>query len=98
MEEELEAGRVQGEAFDFFILYTAWMTEQDRAILRERATRGEVLAPLRGVLSVEHEEKEWGEALMQGKHAAWLNGSSKSLHDALGHQGFRFNIRTEFPV
>ena len=85
MEEELEAGRVQGEAFDFFILYTAWMTEQDRAIHRERATRGEVLAPLRGVLAVEHEEKAWGEALMHGKHAAWLNGSSKSLHDALGH-------------
>ena len=85
MEEELEAGRVQGEAFDFFILYTAWMTEQDIAIQRERAERRETVWPLRSVLEIEHEEQEWGEALMHGDHTAWLNGTSKSLHDALGH-------------
>ena len=85
MEEELESGRVQGEAFDFFILYTAWMTEQDLAIQRERAERRETVWPLRGVLEIEHEEQEWGEALMHGDHTAWLNGTSKSLHDALGH-------------
>ena len=85
MEEELESGRVQGEAFDFFILYTAWMTEQDIAIQRERAERRETVWPLRGVLEIEHEEQEWGEALMHGDHTAWLNGTSKSLHDALGH-------------
>ena len=85
MEEELESGRVQGEAFDFFILYTAWMSKQDIAIQRERAEQREAVYPLRSVLEVEHNETEWGEALMHGDHTAWLSGSSKSLHDALGH-------------
>ena len=90
MEEELESGRMQGEAFDFFILYTAWMTRQDVAMQRERAVRGEAATPMRNVLSIEHEETEGGEALMHGDQSHTTqhgtnNGSSKSLHDALGH-------------
>ena len=81
---------MQGEAFDFFILYTAWMTRQDVAMQRERAVRGEAATPMRNVLSIEHEETEGGEALMHGDQSHTTqhgtnNGSSKSLHDALGH-------------
>ena len=36
MESEMESGRVTVEAFDFFILYTAWLTRQDGDIFQER--------------------------------------------------------------
>ena len=85
IEEELESGRVQGEAFDFFIMYTAWMVKQDVAIFNERVARGELPPSLRNVLAIEHDDGEWGEALMHADHAAWHNGSSKSLHEVLGH-------------
>ena len=85
IEAEIEAGRVQAEAFDFFILYTAWMVRQDVAIYGERVARGELPPDLRNVLAIEHEEALWGEALMHGEHEAWRNGTSKSLCEVLGH-------------
>ena len=54
MESEMESGRVTVEAFDFFILYTAWLTRHDGDIYQERAARGEKPAPLRDVLTLEH--------------------------------------------
>ena len=72
------------EAFDFFILYTAWLTRQDGDIYQERAARGEKPAPLRDVLTIEHVQDEWGEALLHNDHAAWANGESKTLQEVLG--------------
>ena len=84
MEDEMESGRVAVEAFDFFILYTAWLTRQDGDIYQERAARGEKPAPLRDVLTIEHVQDEWGEALLHNDHAAWANGESKTLQEVLG--------------
>jgi hypothetical protein len=55
MEREIETGAMAVEAFDFFILYTAWLSRQDTAIFQERAERGEKPAPLRNAMSVEHD-------------------------------------------
>ena len=84
MESEMESGRVTVEAFDFFILYTAWLTRHDGDIYQERAARGEKPAPLRDVLTLEHVQDEWGEALLHNDHAAWASGESKTLQEALG--------------
>ena len=71
------------EAFDFFILYTAWLSRQDTAIFQERAERGEKPAPLRNAMSVVHDRDEWGEAFFQDEHSAWVGGSSRQLHAVL---------------
>ena len=83
MEREMETGAMAVEAFDFFILYTAWLSRQDTAIFQERAERGEKPAPLRNAMSVEHDRDEWGEAFFQDEHSAWVGGSSMQLHAAL---------------
>ena len=36
------------------------------------------------MLTIEHVQDEWGEALLHNDHAAWANGESKTLHEALG--------------
>ena len=36
------------------------------------------------VLSVEHTQDDWGEALLSDDHAAWANGDSRTLHEVLG--------------
>ena len=84
MEREMETGAMAVEAFDFFILYTAWLSRQDAAIFQEKAERGEKPAPLRNAMSVEHSRDDWGEAFFQDEHSAWVGGSSMQLHAALG--------------
>ena len=83
MEREMETGAMAVEAFDFFILYTAWLSRQDAAIFQEKAERGEKPAPLRNAMSVEHDRDDWGEAFFQDEHSAWVGGSSMQLHAAL---------------
>ena len=83
MEREMESGAMAVEAFDFFILYTAWLTQQDAAIFQEKAGRGERPTPLRNAMSVEHDRDEWGEAFFQDEHSAWVGGSSRQLHAVL---------------
>ena len=84
MEKEMEARGARPEAFDFFLLYTAWLEVQDRAIHRERVEEGREPSRRRPVIAVEHEETKWGEALMASEHSAWTNGTSKTLYDVLG--------------
>ena len=85
LEKAIEAGSMQVEAFDFFILYTAWLTRQDAAMFHEAAMSGGEPVPMRDVLSIEHEDGGWGEALLHGEHAAWRCGYSRRLHEVLGH-------------
>jgi ribonuclease HI len=84
MEKEMEAKGARPEAFDFFLLYTAWLEVQDRAIHKERVEEGREPSRRRPVMAVEHEERKWGEALMASEHSAWRNGTSKTLYDVLG--------------
>lgn len=84
MEREMESGTMEVEAFDFFILYTAWLTKQDAELLQEKQELGEKPPPLRRVISVEHQQDEWGEAMLHRDHAAWTGGKSRLLHGVLG--------------
>ena len=84
IEREMESGAMEVEAFDFFILYTAWLTKQDAELFQEKQERGEKPPPLRRAISVEHQQDDWGEALLHRDHAAWAGGKSRPLHGVLG--------------
>ena len=84
MEREMESGTMEVEAFDFFILYTAWLTKQDAELFQEKQELGEKPPPLRRVISVEHQQDDWGEAMLHREHAAWAGGKSRPLHGVLG--------------
>ena len=76
MEKAMEARGAKPEAFDFFILYTAWMTVQDREIRHERMRAGNISPPERPVVAMEHGDGPFGEAIASPNHSAWANGSS----------------------
>ena len=67
MEKVMEAKGARPEAFDFFILYTALMTVQDKKIRDECVLAGKAPAPARPVLSIEHDDDVYGEAISNPK-------------------------------
>ena len=83
MEKAMEAKGAKPEALDFFILYTAWMTVQDREIRHERMRAGNISPPERPVVAMEHGDDPYGEAIASPNHSAWANGTSSTLFDVL---------------
>ena len=80
----MEAEGARPEVFNFFILYTAWMTVQDREIRHERMRAGNISPPERPVVAMEHSDDPYGEAIASPNHSAWANGTSSTLFDVLG--------------
>lgn len=65
----------------FFILYTAWMTAQDKEVRHECVMSGNIPPLERAVLSIEHND----DAIAGSRHTAWTNGTSSTLFDVLGY-------------
>ena len=84
MEKAMEAKGARPEVFDFFILYTAWMTVQDREMRHERMRAGNISPPERAVVAIEHSDDPYGEAIARPDHSAWANGTPSTLFDVLG--------------
>ena len=84
MEKAMEAKGARPEVFDFFILYTAWMTVQDREMRHERMRAGNISPPERAVVEIEHSDDPYGEAIARPGHSAWANNTSSTLFDVLG--------------
>eukprot|EP00964_Phaeocystis_antarctica_P049875 scaffold28882_cov61-Phaeocystis_antarctica.AAC.1 len=78
MEKSMEAKGAKPEAFDFFLLYTAWLTVQDKKIAYELFVTGETPPPRRRALAIEHDDDAYGEAIANEEHSAWSNGSSRT--------------------
>ena len=85
MEREMEKKGDKPEAFDFYILYYAWITSEDEKIRQEQCKAGNVPPPKRAAIALEHDEDKWGEALSDEAHSAWSNGKSETLWSLLGH-------------
>ena len=81
----MEKKGAKPEAFDFYILYYAWIVAEDVRIRQELCNVGKVPPLKRSAMALEHEEDEWGEALTDGAHSAWVNGESETLCALLGH-------------
>ena len=84
MEKSMEAKGAKPEAFDFFLLYVAWLTVQDRKIARDLLATGETPPPRRQALAMEHDDDAYGEAIANESHSAWANGTSGTLFSILG--------------
>ena len=84
MEKSMDAKSARPEAFDFFLLYVAWLTVQDRKIARDLLAVGGTPSPRRQALAIEHGDDAYGEAIANEDHSAWSNGTSKTLFSILG--------------
>ena len=80
----MDAKGAKPEAFDFFLLYVAWLTLQDRKIACDLLATGETPPPRRHALAIEHDDDAYGEAIANEDHSAWSNGTSRTLFSILG--------------